>query len=319
MTDSRWPNTQSQAFQQPSGLLSVRRRWIFTTASSLTCALAMVMVACGGSDAPAPGNTAETAGTGGTGTAGSGAEGGMAGTTSAAGSSTNGGTPAPEFPAGTGQQVESKAMYPAGPYGVGVGSVIPNYQVMGFAVKREPGAEPIPLQLADWYNPHADDPDYKPATPQEDDRLFPPGSPYGEGRAKPKAFVLDISAVWCGPCQEESKTEIPKRKLRYDACGGDFFLVLADGTSPGDVPSVLNTKTWASKFKTEFPVTVDPSKITTALFDVGAFPFNAIVDARTMTILLKTEGVPTQSFFNVLEKAIGYSSAPKDANGNCTP
>ena len=281
----------------------------------LTAAVvAFSAAACSSSDDK---NTAAAGSAGSAGTAGS------AGAAGSGGEAGSGGTGAlaPEFPTGTGQTAEQSVAYPAGPYGVGIGSVVPNYQFVGFAGKRDTAVNPEPgfIQLADWYNPHADDPSYAPASPAEDDRLFPPGSPYGEGKAKPKGFIFDMSAWWCGPCRDETKNVIPGLRIKYNACGGDFFGAVVDGTNPGDTATIANLKSWVTANKTEFPVGLDPTGHTTALFKEGAYPANVLIDARTMTIVSKVHGVPPNSFYTKLENIIGYAAANKDADGNCIP
>ncbi len=58
---------------------------------------------------------------------------GCNGSSGSGGGDSGDGTLAPAFPDGTGQQAHGAKAYPAGPYGVGKGSIIANYKFLGYA------------------------------------------------------------------------------------------------------------------------------------------------------------------------------------------
>ena len=70
-----------------------------------------------------------------------------------------------------------------------------------------------------------------------DDRLYPAGSPYNGDtdtqQPKPRVLLIDIASVWCGPCNEEAKSEFPGLYAKYKPCGGQFLFQLAQGAGPG--------------------------------------------------------------------------------------
>jgi len=74
------------------------------------------------------------------------------------------------------------------------------------------------IELADFYNPHADDSSYVPSDPTQDDRRFPIGSLYGSNTPKPKALSISISSLWCGACKSEAKTVLPAKAMAKVSC-----------------------------------------------------------------------------------------------------
>jgi hypothetical protein len=192
--------------------------------------------------------------------------------------------PPPEFKPGTGQ-VKAEIAYPAGPYGIGEGSIIANYQLIGYANAKVNNQTMQAIQLADFYNPHGKDPSYKPASPEEDDRLFPAGSQYTPGAPKPTVLLIDVASVWCNPCNYEAGNILPGLHKKYTPCGGEFLLQLADGPTPGTAALPKNLYNWTTKYKVDYPSSIDPSYKLMALFEADAFPANMIIDTTTMTIV----------------------------------
>ena len=217
---------------------------------------------------------------------------------------------APAFPEGTGQPQKGNGAYAPGPYGISVGSTIANYQFIGYVNAQVVSDSLQGTQLADFYNPHADDPTYTPEDPTQDDRLFPAGSQYGEGTPKPKALVIDVASVWCGPCNQEAKSVLPGLHAKYKPCGGEFLLQLADGPTPGIAATEQNLYNWTFKYSTDYPATIDPTYKLGALFDANAFPANMIIDTRTMTIKEVIAGVPDASFWSVFAKTLNDPACP---------
>ncbi len=195
-----------------------------------------------------------------------------------------GGDPPPDFKSGTGQ-VKAEVAYPAGPYGIGEGSTIANYQLIGYANAKLNNQAMQALQLADFYNPHADDPSYNPPSPDVDDRLFPPGSIYAPGAPKPTVLLIDVASVWCGPCNYEAGNILPGLRKKYAPCGGEFLLQLADGPTIGTAAIPKHLYNWTVKYKVDYPSAIDPSYKLSALFAAEAYPANMIIDTRTMKIV----------------------------------
>lgn len=198
-----------------------------------------------------------------------------------------------------------KAAYPKGPFGVSKGSTIENFAFQGFINSLVQTSTLEPIELADFYNPHADDSSYMPESPEKDDRLYPKGSLYGEGKPRPRALLVNVAAVWCGPCNEEAKTTFPPKHAKYKPCGGEFFLDLAEAATQGTPASQKNLASWGKKYKVDFPIAIDPTYKLAALFDANAYPANMIIDPRTMTVVEVVMGVPGDAFWQRFEDVIG--------------
>src|SRR5262249_17595278 len=156
--------------------------------------------------------------------------------------------PAPEFPTGTGQVPNGVIKYAPGPYGVSRGSIIANYNFVGYpnylgaadlldtgpacttsadchdglVCNTETSACQMGLwtiHLAAFYTPTGTD-------------VFPENPPYGAGQPKPKALLIDVASVWCGPCNDEAKFVLPGQYALYQPQGGEFLLQLADSQTP---------------------------------------------------------------------------------------
>lgn len=203
-------------------------------------------------------------------------------------------TVAPDFTPGQGQLKAGTNVYPAGPYGISVGSSIANYDFLGFAnaVVSHDANNLQPVQLADFYNPHVDDATYTPVDAAHDDRLFPPGSALGAGQPKPRVLLIDVGSVWCPPCNDEAKTVLPAQHAKYAKCGGGILEMLADGPTPGTAATPAQLVAWTTKYKVDFPSALDPASKLNALFSQDAFPANIIVDTRTMKIVESINGEP---------------------------
>lgn len=193
--------------------------------------------------------------------------------------------------------------YPSGPYGVKPGSVIANYRFQGFPDSTKSMAMLEPIALGDFYNPTGKD-------------VFPKGSPYGEGNPKPKALVIDVGSVWCGPCNLEAGTVLPKLRSKYQPQGGEFLDQLVDGAVQGQPAGQKELVAWTRKYKIDYPATIDPSYQLGALFEANTFPGNAIIDTRTMKLCQVISGEPDPTdnsigaaFWAKLDAVLADSSA----------
>jgi hypothetical protein len=211
-----------------------------------------------------------------------------------------GGSSTAELP----QPVNTPPPYPAGPYGTTKGSIVAQYQFVGYQNAQTEHSATQPIQLADFYNPHADDTGYAPASSSEDDRLFPVGSTYGSGALKPKALSISVSSLWCGACKNEAKTVLPAKHLKYKPLGGEFLVQINDGTTPGHSADQQDLLTWTSYFHVDFPATIDPGRQLDALFVAQAYPTNIILDTRSMTIVEVIAGVPSDAYWTKFEDTL---------------
>lgn len=200
--------------------------------------------------------------------------------------------PTPDFPEGQGQLRSGGVLYPAGPYGISKGSIIANYQFVGFGNPLAYSDSMQLIQLADFYNPTGTD-------------VFPADTPYAgkAGKPKPTALLIDVSASWCVPCQNEAKDVLPVKYAEYQPQGGEFLLQLAEGPS-GDPATAKNLSAWTGKYDVDYPATIDPTFKISALFDGGFFPTNIIINTRTMQIVRVSAGGPDNLFWSKFEAVI---------------
>jgi hypothetical protein len=200
---------------------------------------------------------------------------------------------APAFPDGTGQAGHSELTYPGGPYGVGKGSIIANYKFVGYANAMKVSDALQPLQLAEFYNPTGAG-------------VYEAGSVMEVGAAKPKALLIDVASVWCGPCNYEADQVLPGLHQKYKPQGGEFLLQLADGGTPGKAATPKNLFNWTQKYDVDYPATIDPTYKLSALFDQDAFPTNMIINTTTMEIVEVIAGAPEEgsSFWKIYEKVL---------------
>jgi hypothetical protein len=212
-------------------------------------------------------------------------------------------TLAPAFPESSGQAAKPVIAYPPGPYGINVNSIAPDFEWVGYQNPSLKNDAMQTIRLSDFYNPHADDPTYVPEDPEHDDRLFHTEL-YGIGTPKPKALAVDIGSVWCGPCNQEAKEDLPPLHLKYKPLGGEFLLQLGDGATGGKAATPKDLFNWTKKYKVDFPATIDPDYKLGELFPKNAWPANVIINTRTMKIVTAVAGVPSESYWLKFEKTI---------------
>lgn len=193
--------------------------------------------------------------------------------------SDSGGKPAPQFQPNQGQPANGTLAYPAGPYGISKGSVIANYEFVGFMNAQAYVDSMQFIQLADFYNPTGTE-------------VFPEGSLYGSGEPKPKALLINVSSVWCPPCNYEAEFVLPELYAKFQPMGGEFLLDLADGPTPGIAATPTQLYYWTKKYSVDYPAALDPSYRLSALFESDAFPANLIIKTQNMTIVEVISGAP---------------------------
>lgn len=200
--------------------------------------------------------------------------------------------PTPDFPSGQGQLASGSIAYPAGPYGISKGSVVANYQFIGYGDFTQKSDAMQVVQLADFYNPTGTE-------------TFPDDTPYPgkAGKTKPNALLIDVSASWCVPCQNEAKDVLPGKYAEYNPQGGEFLMQLAEGPS-GDPATAKNLGAWTTKYDVNYVSTIDPGSQLSALFDGGFFPTNIIINTQTMQIVRVTAGSPDSSFWSKFEQVM---------------
>jgi hypothetical protein len=221
---------------------------------------------------------------------------------------------APPFVDTTGQ-ASARPSYPSGPYGVGVGSVVQNIALAGFPAPQRGTATLQRLRLSDFYNPHGKDPSYSPDG--GDDRYFPADSPYSRaGQLKPTVLSVDVSAVWCGPCNKEASDVLPGLYARYKGCGGEFMTVLEDSATPNVPATQTNLTDWIQAYSIDYPTALDPESSMQILFQSFSFPQNFVIDTTTMKMVNVFAGETNYGVCGTT--ANGYPCNQNSECGACT-
>jgi thiol-disulfide isomerase/thioredoxin len=202
------------------------------------------------------------------------------------------------------------AGYPAGPYGVTVGSTIANLDYSGWiAASTHASTDPLgPVCLGRYH-----------------------------GDPNVKALVLVGVAIWCPPCNEEEKSLVPLST----AYGGSaaFVDVLVNGQTVGFAATSTNLANWSKVYKVPYDVVLDP---TFSFFDyfggmpqpppdagddagedagddggdaglTPAFPMHIVVRTDTMQIVSLDEGADLTNLQTQVNALVGDAAVPLDA------
>jgi hypothetical protein len=252
-------------------------RWLKTRfiASGALTLLTVALAACG--DEPAATSADDGGGDGGS----------SATTTADASTSTGEATPLP--PGGAGQP--AKAAYPEGPFGVGVGSVVHDFQFVGYTRPDVDKADLEIVSFSDFYNPTGTE-------------LFPEDGRAWAGLPKPKALAISVTAYWCPPCKDEWRNDIPPLQAELGPKGGMFLLLMSDGNDGGVPPVIAELNSWTSTFGVTAPSVLDPALDFQPIWEGDAYPQNILIRTSDMTIVDKVSGVPTPVYWNTMEKIL---------------
>lgn len=178
--------------------------------------------------------------------------------------------------------------YPAGPYGVARGQVIQNFEFSGFPAPDVDNSTMAPVRLQDFFNPTGDG-------------VFPEGSPLGAGTPKPRAVGVVVGAVWCAPCQEEARRDLPREYARVKPIGGELVFVLVDSNEPGSPATQQDLVRWTDTFHNVYPSVLDPSYAVGNVINASSFPANILIDTRDMSIVDIVAGIPPESYWDEFE------------------
>jgi hypothetical protein len=198
------------------------------------------------------------AGPGGEGGSGGGAPGGVGGTSPGGSGGTNDPPPAP---GGGGTNNTTPCVYPPGPYGTTVGSVIaPTTTWQGY---REDSATVSTIGIQDYFD--------------------------CDGSKGINALLLTESAVWCGACQQEAE-EMNGLMAGGWTQSGIRVLTLIIENGAGNPATIQTAKAWKDAFDAKgWAVAADPN-FTFSSSGSNGLPLQIIVDPRSMKIVKMQEG-----------------------------
>jgi hypothetical protein len=106
-----------------------------------------------------------------------------------------------------------------------------------------------------------------------------------EGKLGYKLLHLGAAAVWCVPCNQETKATVPLAPGLLKQ-GVVFAQTLENGTTLGQAATQTDLDNWISEYKPTFTEMLDPDNMNLGVFFAAAeVPWNAIIDARSMEVL----------------------------------
>jgi hypothetical protein len=179
----------------------------------------------------------------------------------------------------------SDGAYPSGPKGSAVGDVAANVCVTGWS---DPSAASFDvarmktLCFADFYEPDADG---------------------------PRLLLVNTAALWCSACQVEYggsgaraslDEEVATRQDRGLSVLGTLF---QDAAQRPAEPS--HGADWARAFDVGFPFGIDPDFAMGAFADADVQPFNMVIDAHTMRIVLRVDGDNPDQLWPAIDERLG--------------
>jgi hypothetical protein len=179
------------------------------------------------------------------------------------------------------------APYPGAPFGTQLGSVIDNFDFLGWhePVTRAYDTNAFEkVQLSDFYDP--------------------------DGSKGIKAIMINVSAVWCSVCKAEYAGQIDGKSLdahyqEYAPKGVVFIGALfEDASNPPKPATPQNLQSWGDKYNVSFPMVLDPGFKFGAFFTADATPMNLVIDARTMKITGKVLGGDMKTLWSLVDKTI---------------
>ncbi len=215
---------------------------------------------------------------------------------------------------GQGELAYSEPAYPTeAAWGIEVGQVVPNFAFVGYANSKDPALAGLQLvELADFYNPdgYAYEACVKAGgaacAADYPDAVYPEYSPW-KGQPKPRALSVGVSAVWCGPCNQEAKSILPGEYTKYKALGGQFLIALVDGPEPGVAANFTDITNWKNKYTVEYGLMTDPTGQLSQLFP-PSLPSNGIVRTSDMTIVHVIAGAPEASYWSKFEAVLASAN-----------
>ena len=207
------------------------------------------------------------------------------------GCSVGSGAPVQPIP-GSGDEILDQE-YPVEDIGSAVGMVIKNYQFESYvnpAIETGEDAQTL-LSMGDFFNPTGDG-------------VYGEDTPFEAGTKKPRALVINAGAVWCGPCKEEAANELPKHFDELAPKGMQLLFILFDSKKPGEAATFADLDNWTGAFDVRYPAGIDPKRHMADIGDPSQFPFNVIIDTRTMRIVEFVTGIPPASFWGQVEDVV---------------
>ena len=118
---------------------------------------------------------------------------------------------------------------------------------------------------------------------------------------KGKVILLNISAMWCGPCRSEA-SELMEIYNTYKERGLEIVQCIYQDED-GNSTDQSDIQRWIKEFFLSFVVLTDPDSSLTNFFNFNGIPFNVIV-GRDFVIRFRESGFDKTSIINKIEELL---------------
>lgn len=116
-----------------------------------------------------------------------------------------------------------------------------------------------------------------------------------------QVWVLDISTMWCGPCQDLASTA-QEMADDFSAEGFDYVTILPQNVDH-ELPSNEDLNTWADYFALDLPVLADLEGYAYNVVSNDAFPAVLVID-RDMTVYVNVSPISDASIRIAVEEIL---------------
>ena len=127
---------------------------------------------------------------------------------------------------------------------------------------------------------------------------------YDPKAAKYKAIHIQIAATWCSICAAESDATVTARDDLVSR-GAVLLSTIANGAVLNVGPTLGEFTGWMDKHKTNYTMLLDSRSKRLGPLGVTGFPYNVLLDPRTMEILYSDLGAP-ENVVKYVNLAIDY-------------
>jgi len=170
-------------------------------------------------------------------------------------------------------------IYPCGPKGTGVGSVVANLQLVG---KRDDNGNRSPVDDA----PRA----LKLSTYFQDKNV--------------RVLVVLAAAEWCQPCRLE-QPELKRLHEAYESTHSGVTMVEAIvQDNDGKPADITVSDRWFREFQLAFDESVDPGEALAPYYDISAFPMQMVLRTSDMTIHYQNNGLATAQLKSAIDQVL---------------
>ena len=127
------------------------------------------------------------------------------------------------------------------------------------------------------------------------------GNTFSLDTYKGKVILLNISAMWCGPCRSEA-SELMEIYNTYKERGLEIVQCIYQDEQ-GAATDQSDIQRWISEFLLTFTVLTDPDGSLTGFFNFSGIPFNVIV-GKDFVIRYRQEGFDKTAIINKIQQLL---------------